>query len=164
MTVIIKPMETDEEIRGKAYVHWKAWQEAYTGFISQEYLDRNTLDKCEEMAYRWPDNIFIAKTGNKVIGFAGCGISRDNPDAGEVYAIYVLSEYYGTGTAQKLMDAATGQLGNCAVIYVWVLKENARAIRFYEKYGFEKDGAEKYMPALKADAIRMELNSTGDRT
>ncbi len=28
---IIKPMETDEEIRGKAYVHWKAWQEAMQG-------------------------------------------------------------------------------------------------------------------------------------
>ncbi len=25
----IKKMETDEEIKGKAYVHWKAWHGAY---------------------------------------------------------------------------------------------------------------------------------------
>ena len=29
MTVIIKSMETPEEIEGKSLVHWKAWREAY---------------------------------------------------------------------------------------------------------------------------------------
>ena len=163
MTIIIKPMETDGEIRGKAYVHWKSWHEAYSGLVSREYLDRDTLDKCVEIAYQWPDNIFVAKDGNKVVGFVGYGTSRDKPDAGEVYAIYVLSEYYGSGTAQKLMDAAIEQLGSFQVIYIWVLKENARAIRFYEKYGFEKDGEEKNMPSLEAAAIRMILKRTGDR-
>lgn len=42
MNIIIKRMETDEEIRGKAFVHWKAWHEAYPGLISQEYLDNLT--------------------------------------------------------------------------------------------------------------------------
>ena len=39
---ISQPMrdKTDEEIKGKAYVHWKSWHEAYVGIVSQEYLDK----------------------------------------------------------------------------------------------------------------------------
>lgn len=33
MQITIKKMETDDEIRGKAYVHWKSWQEAYPGML-----------------------------------------------------------------------------------------------------------------------------------
>ena len=50
MGIILKKMETDEEIKGKAYVHWKSWHEAYVGIVSQEYLDKLTLEKCE----KWP--------------------------------------------------------------------------------------------------------------
>ena len=47
MNIIIKRMETDEEIKGKAFVHWKAWHEAYPDLVSQEYLDNLTYEKCE---------------------------------------------------------------------------------------------------------------------
>ena len=66
MSIIIKKMETDEEIKAKAYVHWKSWLEAYTGIVNQEYLDKLSLEKCEEIAYSWPDNIIVAKDGNQV--------------------------------------------------------------------------------------------------
>ena len=42
MNIIIKPMESDSEIKGKAYVHWKAWQETYSGFVDQAYNDKLT--------------------------------------------------------------------------------------------------------------------------
>ncbi|MDG3132024.1 GNAT family N-acetyltransferase [Streptococcus suis] len=41
--MIIKSMETEEEIRGKAYVHWKAWQETgelYTLYVLVDYYDQ----------------------------------------------------------------------------------------------------------------------------
>ena len=44
MSLILKRMETDEEIKGKAFVHWKAWHEAYPGLVSREYLDAFTLE------------------------------------------------------------------------------------------------------------------------
>ena len=31
--ILIKPMETEDEIRGKAFVHWKSWQESYRGIV-----------------------------------------------------------------------------------------------------------------------------------
>ena len=43
MNIIVKKMETDEEKRGKAYVHWKSWQEAYPGMVSQEYLQTKEI-------------------------------------------------------------------------------------------------------------------------
>ena len=71
MSILIKPMETDAEVRGKAYVHWKCWQETYPGLVSQEYLDKLTLAKCKELAFRWRDDLLVAKEGDRVVGFVG---------------------------------------------------------------------------------------------
>ena len=76
MNIVIKKMETDAEIKGKAYVHWKSWQEAYSGIVDQRYLDSLTLDKCEKIAFRRTDNVIIAKDGDSVIGFVGFGKYR----------------------------------------------------------------------------------------
>ena len=56
MDIIIKPMQTEEEIRGKAFVHWKSWQESYAGIVDAEYLSRMSVERCEESARRWPEN------------------------------------------------------------------------------------------------------------
>lgn len=42
MNYIIKPMQTDDEIDGKGYVHYKSWQETYAGLIDAEYLKNMT--------------------------------------------------------------------------------------------------------------------------
>ena len=144
MSIIIKPMETDEEIRGKAFVHWRSWQEAYRGIVDQAYLDALTLDKYLEIAFRWKENILIAFDEGNVVGFAGYGncTDEDLSDAGELFALYVLPEYYGTGLGRRLTDAALSNLKQSKIVLT-VLKDNPRAIRFYEKYGFRPDGTEK---------------------
>ncbi len=40
---IIKTMETDAEIRGKAYVHRSCRHEAYVGIVSAAYLGRTAF-------------------------------------------------------------------------------------------------------------------------
>lgn len=156
MNITVKPMETEEEILGKAYVHWRGWHDAYPGLISQEYLDRLTLEKCEETAHRWLTNILIAKDGDKVVGFAGYGTGEeDSVEIGEIFAMYVLSDYYGTGVGQKLMEAALEKLADFPKVCLWVLKDNKRAIRFYEKCGFAPNGEEMTLPTVQATEIRM---------
>ncbi len=156
MPIVVKPMKTEEEIRGKAFVHWKGWQETYPGMMSQGYLDAMTLQKCEENAFRWLDNILVAKDGDRVVGFVGYGKSGDDlPDTGEIFALYVLSEYHGTGLGQRLLEAGLEQLSDYHRICLWALRDNARAIRFYEKHGFRRDGAEKYVARMEAAEIRM---------
>lgn len=158
MDMEIKSMETDEEIRGKAYVHWKAWHEAYPGLVSEAYLNKLTLEKCEEMAFRWPDNLLVAKDGERVVGFVGYGDrGEEAPDVGEIFALYVLSEYYGTGAAQRLMEAALTRLRGYPEICLWVLKENGRAIHFYEKCGFRPTGEELFSKTVAALELRMVL-------
>lgn len=57
---------------------------------------------------KFPENTLVAKDKEKVVGFAVYGPSRDEdlPDAGEVVAIYVLSEYYGRKIGYRLMNEA----------------------------------------------------------
>lgn len=158
MEIIIKKMETEDEIRGKAFVHWRAWHEAYPGLVSQAFLDRLTLEKCEQMAFRWRDQLMVAKDGDRVVGFVGCGDrGAEAPGIGEIFALYVLSEYYGTGTARRLMEAGLEQLRAYPQVCLWVLKENKRAIRFYEKCGFRADGEEMFSTNVDAEEIRMTL-------
>ena len=145
MSVYVKPIETEEELRGKAFVHWKSWHEAYAGLIPDAYLDTVTEEKCLRIALRWPDNLLAAIDGGRVVGFAGYGAYRDDslPDTGEIFALYILRDYYGTGTGRLLMDEALGKLRGYSSAALWVLRDNARAIRFYEKCGFRPDGTEQ---------------------
>ncbi len=159
MDIKIKNMESEEEIKGKAYVHWKAWHEAYAGLVSREFLEAWTLEKCEKIAHKWPDNILIAKEGENVVGFSAYGRHHDDElyDIGEIFAIYVLAEYYGKGVGMALMQAALKIL-DVPQIAVWVLDGNNRAISFYKKCGFSFDGCKKeIMLGLPATELRMLL-------
>ncbi len=156
--IVIKPMETEDEIKGKGYVHWKAWHEAYPGLVDQSYLDKMTLEKCvDAAARRFTNSTLVAKDGGRVIGFAVFGDCRDNDlhDAGEVYAIYVLAEYYGSGAGRELMRASLQRLIQPRVA-VWVLKGNERAIRFYQKCGFRFDGHENTLD-LGSPAVELRM-------
>jgi ribosomal protein S18 acetylase RimI-like enzyme len=158
MNIEIKKMETEDETKGKAYVHWRAWHEAYPGLVSQEYLDKLTLERCEKIAFEWPDNLIIAKDAGRVIGFIGYGDRGDEaPDIGEIFALYTLSEYYGKGVGRQLMDAALQQLREYKQICLWVLKDNKRAIHFYQKRGFCPNGDEMYSTTVAATEIKMIL-------
>lgn len=143
--ICIKLAETDEELCGRGYVHCTAWQEAYRGIVCDRYLDSMTVEATTARARKFPENTLVAKDKEKVVGFVVYGPSRDEDltDAGEVIAIYVLSEYYGKKIGYRLMNEAFARLGEYNTIFVWVLEENERAIRFYRKYGFEFDGCKK---------------------
>ncbi|HFI0394246.1 TPA: N-acetyltransferase family protein [Streptococcus suis] len=144
--MLIKPMESETEIQGKAYVHWKSWQEAYADLLPQEFLeDVYTLERCQDWAVRYPQNILVALVDERVVGFTCYGASsqEDLQPAGEIYALYVLSDYYGQKIGYQLMQAALEKLQSYKQISLWVLEGNARAIAFYEKVGFRFDGVKK---------------------
>ena len=144
MTVIIKSMETPEEIEWKSLVHWQTWREAYDDLLPAEFQETMTLERCRFFSQKYPENTLIAIDGLKVIGFISYGNFRDKTmQAGEIIALYVLKDYYGKGIAQKLVKAALTALDSFSEIFLWVLKDNKRAIAFYQKMGFTFDGQEK---------------------
>lgn len=148
MSIEIVPMTREDEVRGKAYVHFRAWKDAYRGLVDQDFLDARTLELSEGFALKAFEAGFatlLAKDGDRVVGFADYGPCRDEdlPDTGEVYAIYLLEPYYHQGIGTMLMREALARMAAYPRVAVWVLEGNDRAISFYESFGFAFDGSAK---------------------
>ena len=151
MVITIKTMKTAEEIEGKSRVHWQTWREAYDEILPAEFQEQMTLDKCRFYSQKYPENTLIALDDTKVVGFVSYGDFRDSATiAGEIFALYVLKDYYGKGVGQQLMQATFAALDGYQEIVLWVLEDNKRAISFYEKMGFVFDGQEKVINLGKA--------------
>ena len=161
MKIIIKTMETPEEIEGKSLVHWQTWREAYDDLLPAEYQETMTLDRCRFFSQKYPENTLIAMDGKKVVGFISYGNFCDEAiQAGEIIALYVLKDYYGKGVSKQLMHAAFVALDQFSEICLWVLKDNKRAIAFYQKMGFTFDGQEKILELGKpVKELRMLCSS-----
>ncbi|MCI5773636.1 MAG: GNAT family N-acetyltransferase [Erysipelotrichaceae bacterium] len=64
------------------------------------------------------------------MAFVNYGKYRNDsiPNCGEIFAIYVLADYYNQKIGYKLMNAAFLELSNYKNLAVWVFKGNERAI------------------------------------
>jgi len=144
-----------EDSRAIATIHVRSWQAAYDGLLPGELLASLSIDareasRREQLTHARPDQrVWVVERGDRVIGFAATGESRDlDPPAaetGEVYAIYLEPDAYGTGAGRALFDRALADLRDRGYreAVVWVLESNARARRFYEAAGMHADGFTK---------------------
>ena len=100
-----------------------------------------------------------------IVGYASFGPETDVLDApwphpltadgeggrvAELYALYVRPAWWSTGTGRALMDrvlARTAAAGYRSIT-LWVLRDNQRARRFYERAGFAPDGATNVLTGL----------------
>ena len=162
MNLTIKQMETPEEIEGKSLIHWQTWREAYDDLLPAEFQETMTLERCRFFSQKYPENTLIAIDDMTVVGFISYGNFRDETiQAGEIIALYVLKDYYGKGVSKQLMHAAFVALDQFSEIFLWVLKENQRAIAFYQKMGFSFDDQEKILELGKPiTEIRMVCKSS----
>lgn len=81
---------------------------------------------------------FVAKSGNKVVGFTAPYIKEDRRRLG---ALYVSADMQGQGIGKQLLETALVWHGDNDV-YLWVTDYNQGAIGLYKKYGFELTGNE----------------------
>lgn len=60
----------------------------------------------------------------------------------EIWAIYLTEDFWGKGYGKKILDFAINDLKRLEhkEIFLWVLEENNRAKRFYEKNDFYFSG------------------------
>lgn len=93
-----------------------------------------------------------------IVGWAVIGPYRQDPlpggdprsgddrlaDDGELYALHVRSDLVGGGIGRALMTEGMGRLAadGFARLRLWVVRDNVRARRFYERMGCILDGAE----------------------
>lgn len=68
----------------------------------------------------------------------------------ELYTLYVFPAWWSTGTGRSLMDRVLAKTSTAGYrsITLWVLRDNRRARRFYERAGFEPDGASNVLDGL----------------
>ncbi len=148
---------TVADTEGIGLAHVRSWQSAYRGKMPQDYLDG--LDPAVR-AQTWrritaetePSRggvLAAVADGGGIIGFASFGPSRDHDTeprrTGEVFAIYVDPDAWGTGTGRQLMAGAAAELARLGYTdaILWVLDTNDRARRFYALAGWAEDGASK---------------------
>jgi GNAT superfamily N-acetyltransferase len=133
------------DARPIAEVHVRTWQAAYRHAFSAELLDELSVDEREAGWRRRLEEgyvMWVAETATTIAGFAAVGPSRSERDAGELYAIYVLPEAWGSGAARELMGSAREWFAQegYATAMLWVLADNPRARRFYEREGWRAEG------------------------
>jgi GNAT superfamily N-acetyltransferase len=139
--------------RAVAEVHVGAWKTAYHGLLPDDYLDALRPEH-RIPGYRFgaadPDSpqTLLALCEETLLGFATFGRSRDEdePDAGELFALYVTPQRWRTGAGRALVAASRRRLheqGHQHAI-LWVLRGNASAERFYEADGWCRDGASRW--------------------
>ena len=63
-----------------------------------------------------------------------------------LHGFYVRPEWWGSGVADELHAAALAAMPDCAELKLWVLEENHRARRFYEKRGWRRNGETRVVP------------------
>ncbi|WP_431804423.1 N-acetyltransferase family protein [Microbacterium sp. bgisy203] len=149
--IVVRPVrDVDAEALGR--VHAACWHETYDHLISKAALENVSPKRLAELWTHWaaqgPDfRMFAALADGEIIGFSGSGPARDRdaPRARELYFIYLLDAFHGTGTGQRLFDAVVEPE---EPIYLWVADDNPRAHRFYVRNGFTLDGATHTEPFL----------------
>jgi len=141
------------DARRIAEVHVASWQAAYRGIFPDSFLDN--LSAANREAY-WIDaiakgesSLLVFEQEGIVIGLSSFGHSRDedvDPNiVGEIYAFYFDPQHWAKGYGSALAEESLKELTEAGYseITLWVLKDNQRAIRFYQKLGFEADGTQK---------------------
>ena len=92
----------------------------------------------------WKYAYHVLLENGRIIGTAAICKSRweNYSDYGEIVSIYFLPEYIGKGYGTFLLKKCVDELKKLGFdrILLWVLEENSRARRFYERNGFTCSG------------------------
>jgi ribosomal protein S18 acetylase RimI-like enzyme len=133
-----------------AAVHVRAWQAAYEHVLGADRLAALTAERWlpmwQEVLTDAKTTAFVSETAEgEIVGWCTVRPSSD-PDAdGEVWGLYAVPEAWGTGAGTELLAAGVAELraAGCRDASLWVLEDNPRARRFYEREGWASRGERK---------------------
>jgi ribosomal protein S18 acetylase RimI-like enzyme len=155
-----------------ATVRVSGWQQGYPGIVDSEYLASLSVEENEARWSKileqhvgsrrilvFDDQTNVKEEPSSVVGYSTFGPYRiatgdDKTKAigefakpgtiGEIYGFYVHPDHWGSQVANELMNATLSALidDEWPSARLWVLKDNGRARRFYERHGWLADGAE----------------------
>ena len=170
MPISVRLVEPDDAPE-LAVVHARAWLAAYRGLMSDTFLDGINIERWQAL---WTEMLSgdemppvrVAVRDGSLVGFCIVATpSRDN-DAGdgvaEIVAMNVSPEAWRSGAGTALMNDALDRFrcDGWRVASLWVVDGNDRAQKFYQRFGFELDGANTCHEASGAREVRMRLPLT----
>ncbi|AMS30562.1 hypothetical protein AEM38_15750 [Hyphomonadaceae bacterium UKL13-1] len=113
-------------------------------FIGARFSVERTLQDIQD-----PDRVVtVVCRGEDMVAFLDCGtltlpVAAPEPDALELYRLYLDDDQKGTGLVHRLMEIALewARSKSASALYLGVWSQNERAKRLYTKYSFEIVGA-----------------------
>ena len=146
---------TTADIPDIAKIHVAGWHGAYGGIVDQGYLDDFTVEKripkWKEHFDKGESNALLAYIDGQAVGFVDYGSLKTPPAgmskirplySGEIYALYLMPEFYRQGVGTALIKEAVGKLkdNKHSSMCLWVLKDNKRGCSFYDSIGGQRVG------------------------
>lgn len=132
--------EMDRAALGQIF--YQSWQSAYREILPPEVLDNLTPASAEPKGRIDPKTTLVLADGEKVIGLTVVGASRtpEKSDWGEIYSLYLLPDYFGQGWGKALLELALERLTDLGYshIHLWVIAQNERAQRLYQRNHFRQ--------------------------
>lgn len=127
-----------------SHIYEESWKFAYKNIIPQSYLESIPVGRWAPNLDKEGMNTIVLIEDGMFIGTSSYCKSRFSSFSnwGEIVSIYFLPQYIGRGYGKLLLDAVVGELEWLGFhdIFLWVLEDNLRARKFYEKGGFTPSG------------------------
>ncbi len=125
------------EIAALADLWFHAWREAHLAHVPEALTSLRTLTSFQERLHHFGDALRVAGPTGAPLGM--CVVKGD-----ELNQLFTAPEARGTGVATALIEDAEARVAAAGHGLIWldVVIENARAIRFYEKSGWRCRGEE----------------------
>lgn len=170
--------EKEEHFRAMSLIHALGWRDTYKDAIPPKWMSENITDdrwiplfredyeqkRCRGLLLYRDDtpvaciNYGPARMENYNAGEICSSPNEGYRDWGELISFYTHPDERGKGYGGKLIEEAVRRLNDAGFgkVFVFVLRENLKARKFYSAHGFEWDGTHADIP-FPPDAVCVDL-------
>lgn len=169
---------TDKHFEAMSLIHALGWRDTYVGYVPADYMAREITDdrwvkyfredyqtgRCHGLLLYRDDtpvacvNYGPGRVDNLNAGSACTFDTQGYEGWGEIVSFYTHPAERGRGYGGLLFDEAVRRLKEAGYpsAFVFVLRENERARKFYAAHGFAWDGTHTDIP-FPPDAVCVDL-------
>jgi ribosomal protein S18 acetylase RimI-like enzyme len=149
-TMVIRDA-TRKDAPAIAALQAESWQSAYRNVLAHDYLEK---DVHSERLVIWQERFshvshkamfaIVAEANSQLTGFVCVFPNEDAVFGSFLDNLHVVPSLTGQGIGRKLLSEAAKRLvamGSPVGLYLWVIEQNQRALRFYERAGAQVVGS-----------------------